>query len=224
MYRHKAHYYGDNILSNLKIAIVAMSFMLISCAGTSGIQGGDTGQSSISDSLTSAAFSRFFFGRGKAGSSGTNLEAEASYVWSQKMENQKRQMQATTTGTNIHVSKTADNRLKLNIPSDIAFEAGDARIKPDLLPILDNFAESLIRNSDTYITIIGHTDNSNNDVINNALSFDHAANTRDYLIRKGVLSQRISITGRGSHDPVVTDSTTTSGAINRRVEVFVFEL
>lgn len=212
------------MLSNSKIIVVAMSFMLASCAGTPATQGGDARQSSVSDALTSAAFSRFIFGRGKAGSSGTKIEVEASYVWSQKTENQKKRMEVAATGTDVRVSRTEDNRLKLNIPSDIAFDIDNAQIKPNMLPILDNFADSLIQNSDTYVTIIGHTDNSNNDVINNPLSFDHAASTRDYLIRKGVLSQRISINGRGSHEPVVTENTAASRATNRRVEVYVFEL
>jgi len=210
--------------SNSKIVVVALGFVLAGCAGTSGTQGGDTGQSSVTDTLTSAAFSRFFFGRGKAASSGTSIEVEASYVWSQKMENQKKRMQAATTGTDVRVSKTTDNRLKLNIPSDIAFDVGNAQIKPSVLPILENFADSLIQNSDTYVTIIGHTDNSNNDVINNPLSFDHAASTRDYLIRKGILSQRISINGRGSHEPVEANNSVASRATNRRVEIYVFEL
>ena len=133
-------------------------------------------------------------------------------------------MQAATSGTDVRVSKTVDNRLKLIIPSDIAFDAGNARITPNVLPFLDDFADSMIHNADTYVTIIGHTDNSNNDVINNPLSFDHAASTRDYLVREGVIFQRISINGRGSHEPVEVNNSATSRAINRRVEIYVFEL
>ena len=52
-----------------------------------------------------------------------------------------------------------------------------ALIKPNVQPILDIFADNLIKNSDEYVTITGHMDNSKNDVINTPLSFDHAANT-----------------------------------------------
>ena len=91
-------------------------------------------------------------------------------------------------------------------------------------PILDIFADSLIKNSDEHVTITGQMDNSNNDAINNPLSFDHVVNTRDYLMRKGVLSQLINVNGRGSHEPVTTNNTAASRAIYRRVEIYVFEL
>lgn len=208
-----------------KIAVVVMGFVLAGCANTAGTQG-DAGQGSIIDVAAGTAISALLFGRSRGAASNTRAGAAvvAGYVWSQRMEVQKRQMQAATVGTEVQVLKTPDNRLKLDIPSDTAFDAGDARIKPNMQPILDSFAHSLIQNSDAYVTIIGHTDNSNNDVISNPLSFDHAASTRDYLVRQGLLPQRISINGRGSHEPVAANNTAASRAINRRVEIYVFDL
>jgi outer membrane protein OmpA-like peptidoglycan-associated protein len=208
--------------SKSKIAVVVMGFVLAGCANTSGTQGGE-GQGSIIDAATGAAIGALLFG-GSRGAVTSTETTVAGYVWSQKMEEQKRQMQTATAGTDVQVSRTPDNRLKLDIPSDIAFDTGDARIKPNMQPILDSFAHSLMQNSDAYVTIVGHADNSNNDVINNPLSFDHAASTRDYLVRQGVLPQRINISGRGSHEPVVDNNTAASRAINRRVEIYVFEL
>ena len=72
------------MLSNAKIVLVAMGFVLAGCAGISGTQRGDAEQSSITDTLASAVFSRFFFGRGRAASSGANIEVEASYYGHKK--------------------------------------------------------------------------------------------------------------------------------------------
>lgn len=155
--------------------------------------------------------------------SGALLGAGAGYLWSQKMEEQKRQMEAATAGTGVQVSQTQDNRLKLNIPSDISFDSGRSDIKPDFRPILDNFATSLSQNPGTVITIIGHTDNTGSDAINNPLSVNRAASTRDYLVSRGVAVNRIHIDGRGSHEPIAANDTAEHRADNRRVEIFVME-
>jgi outer membrane protein OmpA-like peptidoglycan-associated protein len=144
-------------------------------------------------------------------------------IWSSRMEQQKRQMEQATQGTGVQVTQTADNRLKLDIPSDISFDTNRADIKPDFRPILDKFASGLVENPYARVNIIGHTDNTGGDTINNPLSVNRAAHTRDYLISRGVASNRISIDGRGSHEPVVTNDTSANRARNRRVEIFVAE-
>ena len=154
---------------------------------------------------------------------GAGVGAAAGYAWSQRMEEQKRQMEASTAGTNIRVSRTADNRLKVDIPSDHSFDTGRAEIKNNMRPVLDSFAASMMQNSSTMIIIVGHTDDSGNDAINNPLSVDRAASTRDYLAWKGVPQNRFSIEGRGSYEPVVANTSPSNRARNRRVEIFVFE-
>ena len=58
---------------------------------------------------------------GKAGTGaviGAGVGALGTYIWSQHMEKQKQEMQAATQGTGVTVSQTADNQLKLDIPSE----------------------------------------------------------------------------------------------------------
>jgi len=144
-------------------------------------------------------------------------------IWSSKMEEQKRQMEQATQGTGVQVSQTADNRLKLDIPSDISFDTNRADIKPDFRPVLDKFAHSLSENRGTNVTIIGHTDSTGSDAINNPLSQSRASNTRDYLVTRGVAASRFSVEGRGSREPVASNDTPDGRARNRRVEIFVAE-
>ena len=149
--------------------------------------------------------------------------AIAGNVWSKKMQRQKEQMEAATAGTGVTVSQTADNRLMLNIPSDISFDTNRYDIKPDFRAVLEQFARSLQENPGTRITIIGHTDSTGSDAINNPLSVNRAASTRDYLTARGVSGTRISIDGRGSREPVAGNETSEGRARNRRVEIFVAE-
>ena len=73
------------------------------------------------------------------------------------------------------------------------------------------------------MSIIGHTDSSGSDAVNNPLSLNRAASTRDYLVSRGVSASRITIDGRGSRQPLVSNDTPANRAKNRRVEIFVAE-
>ena len=154
---------------------------------------------------------------------GAAVGAGGGYLWSKHMERQKAAMEEATRGTGVNVSQTADNRLKLDIPSDISFDTGRYDIKPNLRPILDRFASTLNENPVTTVTIIGHTDSTGTDAINNPLSINRAAATRDYIAARGVNSSRIGIDGRGSREPIADNNTVSGRAMNRRVEIFVAE-
>jgi len=144
-------------------------------------------------------------------------------IWSRRMEEQKRQMQHATQGTGVQVTQTPDNRLKLDIPSDISFDVNRSDIKPNFRPLLDKFATGLVENNNTRITIVGHTDNTGRDAINDPLSLNRAARVRDYLSTRGVASNRFVVEGRGSHEPVAPNDNEANRARNRRVEIYVAE-
>lgn len=154
---------------------------------------------------------------------GAAAGALGGYLWSQRMEAQKRQMEQATAGTGIAVTQTANNELKLAIPSDAGFDTGRAAIKPALAPVLDQFASGLRNNANAEVRIIGHTDSTGSDAINNPLSVERAASTRDYLSARGVRSSAIQIDGRGSREPVADNGSDAGRAQNRRVEIYVGE-
>lgn len=132
-------------------------------------------------------------------------------------------MEEATAGTGVGVTQTADNRLKLDIPSDISFDVGRADIKSNFRTVLDTFATSLMDNPASNVTVIGHTDSTGSDAVNNPLSLNRAASVRDYVAARGVASSRIAIEGRGSREPLVANDTAANRAKNRRVEIFVAE-
>ena len=163
---------------------------------------------------------------GKAGTGaavGAGVGALGTYIWSQNMEKQKREMEQATQGTGIGVTQTADNQLKLDIPSDISFDTGRSDIQRNFAPVLDRFAASLRDNQSTDVRIVGHTDNTGSDAINNPLSVDRANSTRNYLTARGVSGSRIQVDGQGSYQPIASNSSAEGRARNRRVEIFVGE-
>jgi outer membrane protein OmpA-like peptidoglycan-associated protein len=163
--------------------------------------------------------------RGRGAAAGAAIGAAAGalggYVWNRRMESQQKQIQQQTQGTGVEVTRTADNRLRINIPSDISFDSGQAAIRPNFRPVLDNFAQSLQQNPSSTVTIIGHTDSTGSPAVNEPLSLQRADATRDYLVSRGVASNRFSIDGRGAREPVASNDTEAGRARNRRVEIFL---
>ena len=87
----------------------------------------------------------------------------------------------------------------------------------------DRFAQTLGENPRTTVRIVGHTDSTGNDTINEPLSVNRAAAVRNYLTARGVAPNRVAIDGRGSREPIASNATEAGRAQNRRVDIFVAE-
>jgi outer membrane protein OmpA-like peptidoglycan-associated protein len=159
----------------------------------------------------------------KSAAIGGLVGAAGGYVWSRHMQEKKMAMERATMGSGVQVTQTPDNQLKLNIPSDISFDTGRADIKPNLRPILDQFASGLSSQPNTEVRIIGHTDNVGSDAVNDPLSVQRAQAAKSYLAARGVDPNRIVIAGRGEREPVADNSSAAGRARNRRVEIFLGE-
>ena len=154
---------------------------------------------------------------------GAALGAAGGYLWSQRMEQQKQAMQQVTAGTPVQVSQTADNRLKINIPADAGFATNSAVLNANMYPILQRLAQTLNQNPAATVSVVGHTDSTGSDAINNPLSQRRADAAKAYLVSQGVAASRIATSGAGSTQPIASNATVDGRAQNRRVEIFVAE-
>lgn len=211
--------------NKLVVVSVLMTFVLGGCANMTETQKGTAKGAGIGAGVGAVVGAIAGKGKGAAigAAVGAGVGAVAGNVWTKRQEEQKRKMEEATAGTGVAVSQTADNRLKLDIPSDISFAVNRADIQSNFRPILDTFATSLSTTPNSNVTIIGHTDSTGTDAINNPLSLNRAASVRDYLSSRGVASSRIAIDGRGSREPIAANDTAANKAKNRRVEIFVAE-
>jgi outer membrane protein OmpA-like peptidoglycan-associated protein len=148
--------------------------------------------------------------------------AIAGNVWSKRMEAQRQAMEQATQGTDVEVTRTADNQLKVNIPSDISFAKNSASLKPELRGVLEAFSNGLKQDgTGMNVRIVGHTDSSGSDAVNNPLSKERAETVKDFMVDRGVPASRIETVGRGEHEPVASNDTAEGQAKNRRVEIFL---
>jgi outer membrane protein OmpA-like peptidoglycan-associated protein len=218
----------------MKKFIVTLSAISLSMAGLSGCANmnetqRDTGMGAAIGAVAGGLIGAATAGGNKGKSAATGaaigaaLGAGGGYLWSQNMQKQRAEMEQATAGTGIGISQTTDNQLKVDIPADVSFDVGRYAIKPNMRPVLDRLASTLNQHPVTTVTIIGHTDSTGSDAVNDPLSVNRAAATRDYLVQRGVSAQRIAVDGRGSRQPVADNTTAAGRAMNRRVEIFIAE-
>lgn len=207
-----------------KATTTVITLALMSSVVLTGCETMTTQQKGVGGGAAIGAIAGQVIGRdSKSTAIGAALGALGGYVWSRQMEDKKRQMEAATAGTGTQVSQTADNQLKLSIPNDISFASGKSDIQPRLKPILDQFAQGVNQQASMEVKIVGHTDNTGSDAINNPLSVRRAESARDYLVSRGVAASRISTEGRGSREPIADNATEAGRARNRRIDIYLAE-
>jgi outer membrane protein OmpA-like peptidoglycan-associated protein len=199
------------IIASLSVAAVLLS----GCANMTETQRGTAVGAGV------GAATGAMIGNGRGAIIGAGVGALGGYAWSQYMAGKKAQMERATAGTGVQVTQTADNRLELNVPNDISFAVNSADIQPQLRPVLEQFAAGLGSQQGLEIFIVGHTDSSGNDAINDPLSLARANSVRAYLTGRGVNPALVRTEGRGSHQPIADNNTTEGRARNRRVEIYL---
>jgi outer membrane protein OmpA-like peptidoglycan-associated protein len=214
-------------LNKTMLGAIVLALATSGCADMNQTQRGTATGAGIGAGLGAILGASTGGGGGNRAATGAVLGAAAGglagNIWSKRMEQQKQQMEQATRGTGVQVSQTQDNRLKLEIPSDVSFDTGRSDIKSNFRPVLERFAGTLNENPASVVTIIGHTDSTGSTSINQPLSIDRAARTRDYLTMRGVSPNRIAIDGRGEREPIASNDDPGGRARNRRVEIYVAE-
>ena len=85
--------------------------------------------------------------------------------------------------------------------------------------MLDDVAEIMLKNKDVTFSVSGYTDDVGSTPYNLKLSTRRANEARNYLIERGVESDRITAKGYGELNPKYSNKTEQSRQLNRRVEI-----
>lgn len=101
---------------------------------------------------------------------------------------------------------------------DVQFETGKDVITESSYELLDKVVIIMNDNTNYKLEINGHTDNTGSYELNKNLSEKRAIAVKNYLIEKGVDSERINTNGYGPDKPIDTNDTPEGRANNRRVE------
>jgi outer membrane protein OmpA-like peptidoglycan-associated protein len=106
---------------------------------------------------------------------------------------------------------------------NVLFDSGKATLRPESSKELNELVEYMKLKKNMVIEIAGHTDNVGNADANLKLSQDRANTVRDYLIKKGIVENRVQAKGYGDTQPLVSNDTDKGKQKNRRTEVRVLK-
>ena len=137
-----------------------------------------------------------------------------------KMDKQKKELEEQVKNAKIE-SVNDGQAIRVTFDSGILFATNSSTLTTTSQTSLRNFAANLKVNDQTDLLIIGHTDNTGSDRINDPLSLNRASSVRSFLAGQGVSSDRMRVEGKGSREPVADNSTAAGRKENRRVEVYI---
>jgi outer membrane protein OmpA-like peptidoglycan-associated protein len=101
----------------------------------------------------------------------------------------------------------------------VEFRKGTAELAFESYQFLEPLVMKLKANPEVEIEVHGHTDAMGNYTKNMQLSQMRAEAVRQYLIAKGVASNKVRAVGFGSSSPIADNKTAAGRAQNRRIEV-----
>lgn len=101
----------------------------------------------------------------------------------------------------------------------INFKFGTAEMThADHIPVLEEVARIMKEYPNISVEVQGHTDNIGSDSSNQTLSERRAQAVKDYIVGRGIASDRLTTKGFGESQPIDTNDTDLGRARNRRIE------
>lgn len=117
-------------------------------------------------------------------------------------------------------AEQSERGLKLTLSGSVLFASNKSELLPAAKKSLADVAKALKQDKRDF-TIVGHTDSSGSDELNNRLSDARANSVRTYLVSQGIDGSRVRAEGAGETQPVADNSTPEGRANNRRVEIIL---
>ncbi|MDE6538239.1 MAG: OmpA family protein [Muribaculaceae bacterium] len=111
--------------------------------------------------------------------------------------------------------------IKVVLGNSVLFQTGSYSLSAEAQAALAKVAYNLKQFPNTDVTVVGYTDNTGTEAVNQKLSQERADAVMAYLINAGVNPNRLKAIGRGWNDPIASNATAEGRAQNRRVEIFI---
>ena len=103
----------------------------------------------------------------------------------------------------------------------VNFEFNKATLTKDSERILMRAYNAMVANPNVRVVITGHTDNVGGQKFNQDLSLRRAQSVKNWLVKRGIASNRMRTVGRGQNEPLTSNDTDEGRAENRRIEFYV---
>lgn len=121
------------------------------------------------------------------------------------------------------LEKTLLVERKFTFNAAVLFETAKAELQPNAGMALDSLVAFMLKHPKVRLGISGHTDSDGTEEYNLDLSERRAKAVQQYLVDRGVLSERLRFKGFGESYPVADNLTEAGKQANRRVECVVLK-
>jgi len=161
---------------------------------------------------------------GKAGNTaigaiaGAAIGGAAGVLIGKKMDKQAKEIENTVAGA--EVENTGEGIL-VKFDSGILFDFNSTALKSTAKDNIAKLVETLNKEPDTEILVLGHTDNVGTLAANEKVSNGRAASVKSFAVSQGLKSSRIRTEGKNYSEPIASNDTESGRAKNRRVEIVI---
>ena len=110
----------------------------------------------------------------------------------------------------------------ITLSGSVLFASNKYALLNTAMTKLDQVAEALKAQDDNKRMVVeGHTDSQGSAATNQVLSLNRANAVRDYLVSRGVATEKITAVGMAATHPIADNATAENRANNRRVEIVI---
>jgi outer membrane protein OmpA-like peptidoglycan-associated protein len=137
-------------------------------------------------------------------------------------EAEQRAARATADLAAFAAVKQETRGMVITLSGSVLFVSNESTLLPSAMLKLNQVADALTRqDSESKILVEGYCDSQGGATYNMDLSQRRAQAVRDYLVARGIASDRLTAQGFGLTQPVADNATAEGRADNRRVEIVV---
>lgn len=204
--------------NKIVVAVLATSMLMTSCGLNNATKGAGIG--TAAGAAAGAIIGKIAGNTGLGAVIGAAVGGTAGTLIGKKMDKQKAELEKSLENAKIE-SVNNGEAIRVTFDSGILFATGKATLNATSRTSLLNLAKSLEENPQTNIQIVGHTDNTGSDRVNDPLSVSRAKSVYDFLNAQSISNKRMEYLGKGSKEPIADNATATGRQENRRVEVYI---
>jgi outer membrane protein OmpA-like peptidoglycan-associated protein len=206
------------------LAYVADRRSQIAEARGEAIQSGQQQQQTLGQ-MHDAETSQLAATSGQLGRANMQLELQGQALATEQQRRQEADKRAAKAAADLaaFASVKQDPRgMVITLSGSVLFVTNKSDLLPSAQVKLNQVAEALTsQDSESRMVVDGYTDSQGTAAYNQDLSQRRAQSVRDYLVTRGIASDRITAQGFGLTSPVADNATPEGRANNRRVEIVV---
>jgi outer membrane protein OmpA-like peptidoglycan-associated protein len=201
----------------LTALVLIFSVIMYGCGASNTVKGGVIG--GVSGGVVGGVIGDQFDNTVLGAIIGAAVGGTAGALIGNYMDKQAEEMDRDIAGAKI---ERVGEGIKITFDSGILFAVNSSTLETSAKTNIGKLGTILNKYPDTNILVTGHTDFDGSDQYNQSLSESRAKSVSNYVISRGIRSQRLSVIGLGETEPVASNETTEGKKLNRRVEIAIF--